>query len=387
MGLVVAITTACGTQKPASTQPASQESFSSAVVSSEPAEASRTETAPETIDTKPAKDTDEEESYKNKASYKIMEEFAAGLAAGDYASLKETIYFPENSIVTEEDLAYLLPRSDFADLLETGNISIERFDTSAGSASAVLRSGQDEVSVSAALEDDNKWHVRVPGIYIENATILAPAKCQIKLNGIELDMNTARKHSQGAGRVVYTVTIPNRTIKGVSTTMFGDMEREMVKRDPEETEAMYTICPVPDEALTDEVMNAVKTNLNALYTLYEAGNMEVSSWQPYFSDKVTAEEIQNVQAAVKEMYTWVGDIQHLAVIQMLPRDNILWMASYDSIGVNAKMEHKMNDSSSSRTFGFFVMQKRADGTWVFGEQYPIEKNLTHGVTNSFTHDW
>ena len=140
--------------------------------------------------------------------------------------------------------------------------------------------------------------------------------------------------------------------------------------------------------MTEEVAEAVRANINALYALYEAGDMEVSSWQPYFSEKVTPEGIESVQSSINRIYTWhTIDPTHLEAVQMLPRDNIVWVGAYDAIGINVKMETKMDNSDTSRTFGFFVMQKKEDGTWVFGDQYPIENNFTDSVTNDFTKEW
>ena len=137
------------------------------------------------------------EGSREKANYRILEDFADALSAGDYAAMKEIVYLPENSILTEDDLEYSLLRSDYVDLMESAEIRIEDFDGSAGSSHAVLRAGQDEVSVSAALKDDNKWYIELPEIYSEDVTILAPAKAQVTLNGVELDTGAARKQRPG----------------------------------------------------------------------------------------------------------------------------------------------------------------------------------------------
>ncbi len=326
------------------------------------------------------------EGSREKANYRILEDFADALSAGDYAAMKEIVYLPENSILTEDDLEYSLLRSDYVDLMESAEIRIEDFDGSAGSSHAVLRAGQDEVSVSAALKDDNKWYIELPEIYSEDVTILAPAKAQVTLNGVELDTGAARKHSAAQGRVVYTVTIPKRPITAVVNTIFGDLEKEMVRRD-DDPEAMYSICPAPDDVLMEEIMTAVKTDIEALYALYEAGSMEVTSWQPYFSEKTTPEKIEAVQAAIKNVYTWNDDVEHLAASQVLARDNNVWIAAYDSVGVNVKLENKWDDNRRSHTFAFFVMTKKEDGSWVFGDQYPIDVNFTDGMTNYMVADW
>ena len=335
----------------------------------------------------------EDESYKNKPSYKAIEAFADSLAKEDYEAMFSLVYLPENSVLTVDDISYTIARTDYADLIGSDSIPIEGFDNTSTSAYAEIGAGQSSVSVQAVLDEkDNQWRIDIPGLYIRDVRILAPGKAQVSLNGVDLDMDSAVKHSNGQGRVVYTVTVPNRQITGVTKTVFGDLEKVMVQRD-EDDEADFTICPETDDALSEEVLEAIKSNVNAILALYEAGDLDVSNWQPYFSEKTSAEDIRAVQDAMKEMHEWNSKINQASLSSVLSREGHKpWVSSNDTVSVNVQFETRFSYESqnltggTSRVFGFFVMEKTDNG-WVFSEQYPISSNFVPRATNSMTRDW
>lgn len=350
---------------------------------------------PETTNSsEPVENTTEpdNDAYKNKASYKIIEKFVEALKTADYDTIMGMIEYPANSVVQKDDLIYYLMHSDFGELLESESITIENFDGSASRSFATLKSGADTVDVRAYLADDNEWYIDLSDSYEKDTTVLAPAQVTVTLNGFELDKSTAQKHSSKQGRVIYTVAIPRRAISASYDSTFGPQEKELEIRTASDSEAKYTVVQNKfSDELKNELLSELQTKLNTMFELYESGNMEISVWQALFDEDVSLDEIETIQEALEDIYTWNFTVSKLRISQMLQRaDSDFYLISSNTIMMHVQFETSFDRSTGSgisRSFGVFCLAKLEDGSYVFNNQYPMERTFTHGVTNSLNRDW
>lgn len=240
-----------------------------------------------------------EDQYGNRESYKTVLALINYMENEDYQSILEMAKLPDNSIVKPDDVSYYLKRSDYSYLVGVKS-EITEFNESGDTAIAKIKCGSEVANMTLTLNDNDEWIPQLDGLYKKDAKILAVGKAKVILNGIELDeaKNAEKYLEKNDGRVVYTLTIPNRPIKAVTETeCFGTIEMDIEKSDKVD---FTTMCDI-DVIYADEALSAFKDIYNQMLSDAYNGIKDVASYEKYFSKEASADFIDTTVAGILSM--------------------------------------------------------------------------------------
>lgn len=243
-----------------------------------------------------------EEEYGNKESFKLAQSFAESLKNENYDSILNLLNLPENSVVSTDNLSYVLQRSDFSYLIGS-DITIDEFTDGTTKATAKLKSGSDIANLTLELNSNNEWEPVIPNLYTEDVVVAAPGKCEITINGIILDEeNFAETNTEkNDGSVNYILTIPNAEVSAHIKTAFGEFDVIMSS----DENGNYSIIPeLSGEALNNS-LNSFQTMFNEMLTKSDQGITDPAEYQSYFSDKA---DYNFVSTSITNLLNMKGDL-------------------------------------------------------------------------------
>ena len=140
------------------------------------AETDEHETAP--------RETSADEGNTYKAENTVIS-FIKALQASDFESVSKMVYMPTGSFYSADDIAWFMPRSDYAPLIGTGD-AIDPEMSSGGSTiekKVACYVGKDAYVFTLILGDDNTWRITIPNAYTENWSIKVPGRCAVTVDG------------------------------------------------------------------------------------------------------------------------------------------------------------------------------------------------------------
>ena len=332
------------------------------------------------------------EDFSGKESYRVIAAFAKAVSDQDFETAFSLIDLPANSVVTTDDLKYHLTRSDFADLFGAG-AEINNFEDRRTSASAELKAGQTRINISAVFTDDDEWLIDLPVLYMKDRTVLAPGKTSVSINGTLLDQATAEKYtSDETGRVIYTVTLPNRAVMVKTTDCFGEHEFELEQSSKSGVD--FTACRTLDSEEVVDVMAKTKETLNSFMSLVESGETAVSAYESLFAQGTTASEINDAISYVKGI---LGDIKknsnHRLTEFAAKEDANVFMVTDTRIAINAKFRHDwhysaLSSEEYSTLYGWMYVERTEDGSCLISKPGVCLSHIFQKLfTNNFHHDW
>lgn len=169
-----------------------------------------------------------------KAEEKILEvsaEFINKIEKEDYENLKDYIFLPEHSFVTDADIKWFLPRTQMADLIgkrtdvvplefSDGNVpsGASETDTVAKTIIYQAENADDAYELLYVLDKNNEWKLYLENFLVEEFTFVADRNLNIKVNGIDIDSSYIEEEYTGSNApsknsVVYKLqNVPNREL-------------------------------------------------------------------------------------------------------------------------------------------------------------------------------
>lgn len=150
----------------------------------------------------------------------------------DYKNLKDLIYLPEQSFVTNEDIVWFLPRTNLADLIGKrtdvsalefgeGNVPTNVTESETVAKTITYQSLENEnksYELLYVLNSENKWKLYLENFLVDEFNFVADKNLNINVNGKDIDASYITNNYTGSdapskNSVVYTIpNVPNKEI-------------------------------------------------------------------------------------------------------------------------------------------------------------------------------
>lgn len=173
-------------------------------------------------------DTEEYEpqNKQEQQEKKVADRFLKKIKKEDYDDLKSCVYLPEGALITDEDIKWLIPRSDFSDLIgnkmevvltEIGdaNVTLNEDDNIDPSCYTLKYVGENEAEYDVIVIQDKKndWYVYLDGLYSTDFTCYVKKGAILYLNDMEVPMDYITD-DEDKDYDEYTIPyVPNREFK------------------------------------------------------------------------------------------------------------------------------------------------------------------------------
>lgn len=313
----------------------------------------------------------------------------------------------DGSFVTEDDIAFQLPRSGYSGLLDvtdTSKIETKVVDKTKTAiyAKAYQATGNGEpqelADITLKLNDNNEWVVSSRDFVNENFSFRAPSgDVTITVNGKDITNNAAvtKKTKTGDTALCTDYTLPKVGVKTVKINLKSanyDFTKELDTASnnsiSEKTEAFYD----PDDTEKDTITAYIKDTWNNLYSDWESGKKATDETQ-YLSDKADIDILKTIwdgfQSITEPSATSSKGNDSFKMEKVLINSDADTSYLTDSIIlVNFKYELHWryilaNRSQQSRRLSNMLIEKTKDGYKI----YEIGDTKLFTYANSFTKEW
>lgn len=340
----------------------------------------------------------------------VASAMTAAVIAKDYKTILTLMGLDgEDSFVTEDDIAFQLPRSNYSDLLDvkdTSNIETKVVDKSKTSvyAKAYLNSGNGEptslADIILSLNDNNEWVVSPVGFVNENFTFRGPSgNVTVTVNGKDVTNNSAvtKKTKTGSTTFCTDYTLPKVGVKTIKVNIKSDNYDFTKELDTESNNELVDGTTAvafyePDDNEKDAITTYIKNTWNALYSDWESGKKATDEMQ-YISDKADIDILKNVWAGFDTLTkpsagSSKGNDNYKMEKVLINNEGPTNYLTDNIILVNFKYElhwhYKLADwNQQMRRFSNIFLEKTKDGYRI----YSLGDAKLFTEANSFTKDW
>lgn len=311
-------------------------------------------------------ETELEKKYGKKASFQQLMVLVKAMSQNDADTILEIQKLPQNSVVTADDVSYILARSELSPFMGADETEVVDFEETSGSASAKIKNGSDAAIVNLVLNDDNEWVPVIEGLYVENMLLIAAGKADITFNGCKMDesqfaeTDTTKKD----GSVIYTLTVPNRPFKVVTiSTVFGTLETEITPGTSDSDK--YNARPELGTDSVLEAQNAFRDIMTSMLADAQAGMTNVSDYQKYFSDQADTELMAS---AVSGLQSMVKEDENIVCSEVVSRPgsvpSYLMTNNRCILNIGYKLSFIYNGSPrDQKRVTWIMLDKRDDGSY------------------------
>lgn len=216
--------------------------------------------------------------------------FIHEIQAQNYTALFNLVSLPSNSLVTEDDVAWFLKRSDYADLTGVSfTISSVNLSGTSRNKLAHVVIGKDTYQIKLELDLNNEWKVVLDQLTINDWQLKVPKDSELVINLAAADAYKAET-IEDYDLYVFPA-IPNRELEiTVNTEHFGSFTQTL--QPTVSAEPFIFICRL-NEDVTNEALLYIKDTWNGLYLDYAAGT-DVPGISKYFSSDFDVNEQSNI---------------------------------------------------------------------------------------------
>lgn len=295
-------------------------------------------------------ETSAEEGNIKKAETTINN-FIAAISTQAYTGIKDYIYMPDNSFVSDDDVKWYISRSALGDITGTGKTvdSIE-VNGSTLEKTGTFSIGKSTYSLDLTLGDDNTWKVILPDFLAENFSLRVPGGCSVTVDNVDI-ANYKNEALSSTDTTYETYSIPSLALKEhdviVTSSLYGDFSLTVTPKSSSDT---YTcICKIGD-AETTNVLKAIQTIWNGIYTDYKAG-ADVPAIKKYFVTEFDTNTLTNIltkqlPALEKGTSGLTYSSFYMSLIQPYTKDNYgaVILASDNSLLCNFMYKTEFTDS-------------------------------------------
>ncbi len=296
------------------------------------------------------------------------------------------IYHPEDSeYITQEDLDWFMPRSEFRDYYNQGG-KITGSYVPAGEDTRIVevyiedKSGNSKISVNVKLNQNNEWRIMLEGFFIEKAGLSVPGGADVYLNDEKVSEDYIT--GENSGREEYEIPFivnRERTLRLEYTNLEPKSYEEVIEFKPMEgNKVQFVRISVPiDLTLAKEMKDNFKNSFNSMMkNIYDGGNFK--DIQHIFSESANLEEMEKFYNVWKENNTkgissvWVYNDIRITEIQNR-KDTSPFRTHNDIASINIRVRRAW--SASTR---YVRPTKRADAIvgWI---RYKIDSDGEHRI--------
>lgn len=313
----------------------------------------------------------------------------------------------ENSFVTEDDIAFQLPRSNYSELLNVKDVAeietkiVDKSKTSTY-AKAYKKNGSGEptplADITLNLDDNNNWVVSSEEFVNENFSFRGPSgNVTVTVNGKDITNNATviKKTKTGDTGMCTDYTIPKVGKKNIKVNVKCEnynFTKEIAtagnNQISDDTEAFYDLKDNEKEAIT----TYIKNTWNALYKDWESGKKSTDETQ-YISDKADIDILKTAwdgfDKLTKPSATSSKGNDNFKMEKVLINNEASTSYLTDNvILVNFKYElhwhYKLADwNQQTRRLSHIFLEKTKDGYKI----YDIGDTKLFTEANSFTKEW
>lgn len=356
-----------------------------------------------------ASDVTADESRNNtENTEKIATDMTTAVINKDYKTILTLMNLVgDNSFVTEDDIAFQLPRSNYSELLnikDAAEIETKIADKSKTSvyAKAYKKSGSGEpisiADITLHLDDNNNWVVSSEEFVNENFSFRGPSgNITVIVNGKDITNNATviKKTKTGDTGMCTDYTIPKVGKKNIKVNIKSEnynFTKELAtagnNKISDNTEAFYDLNDNEKEAVTAYIKNT----WNTLYKDWESGKKSTDETQ-YISDKADVDILKTVwdgfNTLTKPSATSSKGNDNFKMEKVLINNDCSTSYLTDNvILVNFKYElhwhYKLADwNQQTRRLSHIYLEKVKDGYKI----YDLGDTKLFTEANSFTKEW
>ena len=339
---------------------------------------------------------------------KLATEMATAVINKDYKTILALMNLNgEDSFVTEDDIAFQLPRSNYSELLNINDASeietkiVDKSKTSVY-AKAYQKSGSGEptslADITLHLDDNNNWVVSSEEFVNEKFSFRGPSgNVTVTVNGKDITNNATviKKTKTGDTGMCTDYTIPKVGKKNIKVNVkcenynfTKELSTAANNQISDDTEAFYDLNDKEKETVTAYIKNT----WNALYKDWESGKKATDETQ-YISDKADADILKTAwdgfNTITKPSATSSKGNDNFKMEKVLINNEASTSYLTDSIIlVNFKYElhwhYKLADwNQQTRRLSNLLLEKTKDGYKI----YSIDDTKLFTAANSFTKEW
>lgn len=168
----------------------------------------------------------EVENKQEQEEKEVADTFLKKVKKEDFDDLKSCVYVPDGAFINNDDIKWMIPRSDFSDLignkLELELTSIEEYNLDLNeddninptcNALKYIGSNEAEYDVIVIQDKNNNWYVYLDGLYSTDFTCYVKKGAILYLNDVEVPMDDI-SNDEDKDYDEYTIPyVPNREFK------------------------------------------------------------------------------------------------------------------------------------------------------------------------------
>ena len=225
------------------------------------------------------KETSADEGNTKKAANAAIS-FVEALSGDMLDDACAMVYIPQDAFVSDEDIKWYLPRSDYGDIYKTGK-SVT--DITVGGTSiektATVQLDKASYMITLKLGDDNTWKVDIDKAFVDNWSIKTPRGCTVTVDDRNIDPYLVPSATDESSNTYTFPSIMSRTHKiVVSSSLYRSFVEETTPRISSDTHQV--ICAI-GEAETANILKSLQNIWNNLYSAYTEGR-DVQDIRQYF---------------------------------------------------------------------------------------------------------
>ena len=337
---------------------------------------------------KPVETPTEDETNNSEeltSSQKVAYDFVKYIQNADYSAALDLLDIKDKEYTKVEDFKWLLPRTEFADIIETDSEIKDVTSVKETLKDVVsLKVGGTSLTVTVVLDDDNNWKVHWTNGIVFDWKLEVPKGTTVFMNAVALSSDMRERSGH-----VDTYTIPaifereqNIVVK---SSVYGDFNISAMPQN----DKPYTAVCVLNSDVVEDLFEKVKISTNAIFDLGQNGSPE-SDYNKYISSSASTDLVHTLYAATEDIRS--GEYKNVKLVIIEESDKsanpvTLFEDNIVKMDIRTEVQHVQKVLGNGATRLYDSIQIVDNGEYAEFYYVSAGSNMYMNNKNLYTHNW